>query len=112
MSCSPWWKEAESSGGIEENQSELIQNAIEFNEITAEDVMTPRPEMKAIDVECPKEELAMLFKETGYSRLPVYEEEIDKIIGVINQRNFHNYIAGTNRNIADYVMRWFLSAQR
>lgn len=47
-------EEAESSGGIEENQSELIQNAIEFNEITAEDVMTPRPEMKAIDVECPK----------------------------------------------------------
>ena len=97
-------EEAESSGGIEENQSELIQNAIEFNEITAEDVMTPRPEMKAIDVECPKEELAVLFKETGYSRLPVYEEEIDKIIGVINQKDFHNYIAGTNRNIADYVM--------
>lgn len=46
----------------------------------------------------------MLFKETGYSRLPVYEEEIDKIIGVINQKDFHNYIAGTNRNIADYVM--------
>ena len=97
-------EEAESSGGIEENQSELIQNAIEFNEITAEDVMTPRPEMKAIDVECPQEELAVLFKETGYSRLPVYEEEIDKIIGVINQKDFHNYIAGTNRNIADYVM--------
>ena len=97
-------EEAESSGGFEENQSELIQNAIEFNEITAEDVMTPRPEMKAIDVECPKEELAVLFKETGYSRLPVYEEEIDKIIGVINQKDFHNYIAGTNRNIADYVM--------
>ncbi len=97
-------EEAESSGGIEERHSKLIQNAIEFNELTAEDVMTPRPEMKAIDIECPKEELAEMFKDTGYSRLPVYEEDIDKIVGVINQKDFHNYISGTGRNVADYIM--------
>lgn len=97
-------EEAESSGGIEERHSELIQNAIEFYELKAEDVMTPRPEMKAIDVECPKEELAEMFKDTGYSRMPVYEEDIDKIVGVINQKDFHNYISGTNKNIADYIM--------
>ena len=96
-------EEAESSGGIEERHSELIQNAIEFYELTAEDVMTPRPEMKAIDIECSKEELAEMFKDTGYSRMPVYEEDIDKIVGVINQKDFHNYISGTNRNIADYI---------
>lgn len=97
-------EEAESSGGIEERHSELIQNAIEFYELKAEDVMTPRPEMKAIDVECPKEELAEMFKDTGYSRMPVYEEDIDKIVGVINQKDFHNYISGTSKNIADYIM--------
>ncbi|MBQ4595814.1 MAG: HlyC/CorC family transporter, partial [Firmicutes bacterium] len=87
----------------DEEHSELIQNAIEFYELTAEDVMTPRPEMEAIETDCPKEELAEIFKSTGYSRLPVYEEDIDKIIGVINQKDFHNHIVGTNKNIVDYV---------
>ena len=96
-------EEAETVGGIDENRSELIQNAIEFDELTAEDVMTPRPEMVTIDIECSKEELAEIFRDTGYSRIPVYEEEIDKIIGVINQKDFHNYILGTNKTIAEYI---------
>lgn len=96
-------EEAEEGGGIEKMHSELIQNAIEFYELTAEDVMTPRPEMEAIETDCPKEELAEIFKSTGYSRLPVYEEDVDKIIGVINQKDFHNHIVGTNKNIVDYV---------
>jgi len=96
-------EEAESSGGIGETHSELIQNAIEFYELTAEDVMTPRPKMEAIDVDCSKENLADLFKFTGYSRLPVYEDDIDKIIGVINQKDFHNYIIGSDRTIAEFV---------
>lgn len=96
-------EEAEEGGGIEKMHSELIQNAIEFYELTAEDVMTPRPEMVAIDTDCPKEELGEIFKSTGFSRLPVYEEDIDKIIGVINQKDYHNHIVGTNRNIVDYV---------
>ena len=96
-------EEAETGGSIDEERSELIQNAIEFDELTAEDVMTPRPEMEAIDIDCTKEELATIFEETGFSRLPVYEEEIDKIIGVINQKDFHNYVVGKNMEIADFV---------
>lgn len=96
-------EEAEEGGGIEKMHSELIQNAIEFYELTAEEVMTPRPEMEAIETDCSKEELAEIFKSTGYSRLPVYEEDIDKIIGVINQKDFHNHIVGTSKNIVDYV---------
>lgn len=96
-------EEAEEGGGIEKMHSELIQNAIEFYELTAEEVMTPRPEMEVIEIDCPKEELAEIFKSTGFSRLPVYEEDIDKIIGVINQKDFHNHIVGTNKNIVDYV---------
>ena len=96
-------EEAEEAGGIEKRHSELIQNAIEFYELTAEEVMTPRPEMVAIETDCPKDELAEIFKTTGYSRLPVYEEDIDKIMGVINQKDFHNHIVGTQKNIVDYV---------
>ena len=97
-------EEAETGGSIDEGRSELIQNAIEFDELTAEEVMTPRPEMVAVDTECTNEELAELFRETGFSRLPVYEEEIDHIIGVINQKDFHNHIAGTDKKIMDYII--------
>jgi CBS domain containing-hemolysin-like protein len=96
-------EEAETIGGINNEQSELIQNAIEFNERMASDVLTPRIDMATIDAELPKEEVAQLFKKTGYSRVPVYEEDVDKIIGVLNQKDFHNYIAGTGKPIADYV---------
>jgi CBS domain containing-hemolysin-like protein len=97
-------EEAETVGGIDQQQSTLIQNAIEFNELTAEDVMTPRPKMEAIDIDCELEELGEIFKTTGFSRLPVYEEEIDRIIGVINQKDYHNYIVGTGKTIADYIV--------
>ena len=97
-------EEAQTGGAIDESRSELIQNAIEFDELTAEDVMTPRPDMVAVETDCTVEELAQIFRETGYSRLPVYEEEIDHIIGVINQKDFHNHIVGTDKKIVDYII--------
>ncbi|MCQ2547238.1 MAG: hemolysin family protein [Clostridia bacterium] len=96
-------EEAEEGGGLDEERSELIQNAIEFDELTAEEVMTPRPEMVAIDSDCSEDELAKIFEESGFSRVPVYEEEIDKIIGVINQKDFHYHVLGTDKTILDYV---------
>ena len=65
--------------------------------------MKPRPEMVAVDTECSQEELAKIFAESGYSRLPVYEEEIDKIIGVIHQKDFFYHLQGTDKKISDYV---------
>lgn len=96
-------EEAETEGGIDEDQSELIQNAIEFNEVEALDVLTPRVDLVAIDVETPKEEVARIFKETGFSRLPVYEDEIDNILGTLNQKDFHNQIAGTDKTISEFI---------
>ena len=96
-------EEAETGGSIDNEQSELIQNAIEFNDLEAWDVLTPRIDMKAIEVHTSKEELAELFKATGFSRFPVYEDEIDHIIGVINQKDFHNYVVGTNKSVTDYI---------
>lgn len=96
-------EEAETEGGIDEDQSELIQNAIEFNEVEALDVLTPRVDLVAIEVETPKEEVARIFKETGFSRLPVYEDEIDNILGTLNQKDFHNQIAGTDKTISEFI---------
>ena len=96
-------EEAEVVGGIEAEQSELIQNAIEFNELTAEEVMTPHVDIEAIDITMGEYEVAEILKKTGYSRLPVYEDDLDKILGVLNQKDFHNYIIGSNKTISDFV---------
>jgi len=96
-------EEAETEGGIDEEQSELIQNAIEFNDLDAWDVLTPRVDLAAIDVTTPEEEIAELFRKTGFSRLPVYEDEIDNILGVLNQKDFYNEIYGTKKTVAEYV---------
>ncbi|MEG0919046.1 MAG: hemolysin family protein [Anaerovoracaceae bacterium] len=96
-------EEAETVGGIEAGQSELIQNAIEFNDLTAEDVLTPRVDVEAISIDMSEEEVGEIFKNTGFSRLPVYEDDMDKVLGVLNQKDFHNYIVGSQRTISDFV---------
>lgn len=94
---------AETEGSIDEEQSELIQNAIEFNDLEAWDVLTPRVEIESIEIDETKEEIAKLFLETGYTRLPVYEDDMDNIIGVLNQKDFHNHIQNTDEGISEYV---------
>lgn len=97
-------EEAENAGSIEEEHSELIQKAIGFYDLAVEDVMTPRPSICAVDSECSNDEVAEIFRKTGYSRLPVYEEDMDKIIGVINHKDFCNNVMGTTKNITDYIV--------
>lgn len=96
-------EEAETEGGIDVEQSELIQNAIEFNDLEAWDVLTPRVDIKAIETDAGEEDVAALFLETGFSRLPVYEDDLDNIVGVLNQKDFHNYIKGGRASISEYV---------
>ncbi len=96
-------EEAQTEGGIDEGQSELIQNAIEFNDLEAWDVLTPRVDIKAIEIDEDEDEIAELFLETGFSRLPVYEDDLDNIIGVLNQKDFHNYIKGGRASVSEYI---------
>lgn len=96
-------EEAETDGGIDEGQSELIQNAIEFNDLVAIDVLTPRVDMEAIDIDMTNDEVDEIFRNTGFSRLPVYDDDLDEILGVLNQKDFHNYIYGKENSISDFV---------
>lgn len=96
-------EEAATEGNIMSEQEELIQNAIDFSDLEAWDVLTPRVDIKAIEIDDTKEDVGMLFKDTGFSRMPVYEDDLDNILGVLNQKDFHNFISGTKKNIADYV---------
>ena len=83
-------EEAEAGGAIGEEQSELIANAIEFNDIEAIDILTPRVDIVAVERGTPVSEIKKVFKESGLSRLPVYEDDLDDIIGVINQKDLYN----------------------
>ena len=83
-------EEAEAGGAIGEDQSELIANAIEFNDIEAIDILTPRVDIVAVERGTPVADIKKVFKESGLSRLPVYEDDLDDIIGVINQKDLYN----------------------
>jgi len=98
-------EEAETDGYIDEDSSELIQNAIYFRDLEANDILTPRVDIVAVSTETSKEEIASIFKYTGFSRVPVYTEGegMDNIIGVLNQKDFHNYISGTDEEIGAYI---------
>ncbi len=80
-------EEAEQDGELDENESELIRNAIEFDDIEVEDIYTSRVDLVAVDIEDSVEDIADQFMR-GYSRLPVYRDNIDNIIGVLNHKDF------------------------
>ena len=95
--------EAEQEGGIDEQESILIRSAIGFSEQEAKDILTPRIDIAGVSTEDTKEEIAQVFVETGYSRLPVYEENIDHIVGILYQKDFYNYIYHTETEVSSII---------
>ena len=81
-------EEAEESGDIDEDESTLIKSAIEFNDLEVGDIFTPRIDITAVRSDVTKEALAKEFSESGYSRIPVYEEDLDNIIGIVYYKDF------------------------
>ncbi|MFI3169476.1 MAG: hemolysin family protein [Faecalibacterium sp.] len=81
--------EAESDGGITDRESELIRSAIEFDDVEVEDVLTPRVDVIALEDDVTMTQLGDLFEESGFSRLPVYHDTIDNIIGVVHEKDYH-----------------------
>ena len=81
-------EEAESEGGLEHHESELIRAAIEFNDMEVEEILTPRVDIVAAPETVTMEELAVLFAESGYSRIPIYQESIDNLTGLVHEKDF------------------------
>lgn len=78
----------EENGAIEPAEKELIENVFEFNNLTAADVMTHRTEMTALWIEDTEEEIVQTIIESGFSRFPVYDRDVDDIIGILSTRKF------------------------
>ena len=89
-------EEAESGGEIDAHESELIRSAIEFNDLTAEDILTPRVDMTAVSADADVETVARAFEESGYSRLPVYDDGIDNIVGILHEKDFYTRADGVS----------------
>lgn len=96
-------EEARQDGGIDEQEGDLLRNALEFNELKAADILTPRIDVVGVNVCAGAEEIASVFTETGYSRLPVYQDSIDNIVGILYHKDFYNKIYGTGRGIKDVI---------
>ena len=82
-------EEVEQEGGLDEDEGELLRNAVEFGDLEVKDILTHRVDLEAVSITATKEEVAKAFTESRFSRLPVYEESIDKIVGVIHQKDFY-----------------------
>lgn len=81
-------EEIEEQGVLEEQESNLVRSALDFDDITVNNILTPRVKVVAIDIHTPLDEVREMFFSEMYSRVPVYEKTIDNIIGVINQKDF------------------------
>ena len=96
--------EAESGGEIDSEERDLIKSAIEFNDREVEDILTPRIDVCAVELGTDRKEIIDTFLDTGYSRLPVYRDTIDNIIGVIHQKDlFHQMQKNGGGRIEDIV---------
>ncbi len=83
-------EEAEEEGDIDKDDGELIKSAIEFNDLEVGDIFTPRIDITAVSKDASYDEVSSVFSESGYSRLPVYNGDIDDIIGIVYYKDFYN----------------------
>lgn len=101
--------EAQQDGGIDEQEGELIRSAIEFVDAEAADILTPRVDVVAIDKETSFEEITEIFHTTGFSRLPVYDETIDDIIGILHEKDFFYTCKEGKASITDVLKKPFFT---
>ena len=86
-------EEANEDGDIEDHESDLITNAMEFNDLDVGEILTPRIDVIAIDIDdYTIEEIELKYRDSGFSRLPVYKETIDNIIGVLIEKDFYYHL--------------------
>lgn len=97
--------EAEQDGGLDEDESELIRSAIEFSDLTAGEILTPRIDIVSIKEDTDLREIMMMFFDSGYSRFPVVGESIDDIKGVLHEKDFFYAYNTGKRDLSPYYQK-------
>ena len=96
-------EEAEEDGTLKEEETELIRSVIEFDDLEVMDILVPRVNMVAVSVTDSLEEIKEVFEKEGYSRLPVYRDTIDTVIGIIHQKDFFNAYLEKKENLNEII---------
>ena len=95
--------EVQQDGSIDENEGGLLKNAIEFSEQEARDILIHRVDLAALPVDADKKRIAEMFNETKYSRLLIYQDTIDNILGTLHQKDFYVGTGVTDKPIREIL---------
>jgi CBS domain containing-hemolysin-like protein len=92
-------EEIEDQGVLEEQESELVQSALDFDEVTADEILTPRVDVISVDIEDSIEEIKNVFIAERYSRIPVYEKNMDNVVGILHEKDFFKSYLENPKNV-------------
>ena len=95
--------EIEEEGVLEESESDLVRSALDFNETIVSEILTPRVKVVGVEINSSIEEIKNVFLTEMYSRLPVYEKNIDNIVGIITQKDFFKMISENRSDIQNII---------
>lgn len=95
----------EESGELIEDEKEMIHSVIEFTDTVAREVMTPRTDIDAVEVNSTPEEVAKVIRDTGHTRIPIYEGTIDRIVGIVHAKDLLHTLLEGNGNALRSIMR-------
>ena len=95
--------EVQQEGGLDEDEHELLRSAIEFNDRDAEDILTHRVDLEAVCIRDNARDISKVFDESRFSRLLVFDEDIDDIVGVIHQSDFYNDCVMRGKDLTDIM---------
>ncbi|MDN6728602.1 MAG: hemolysin family protein [Alkalibacterium sp.] len=97
--------EAESGGSIEDHESQLVKSAIEFDDLEVSTILTPRVDVVSTELDSTDQEIEELFMTHNYSRLIIYEESIDNVVGVLHEKDFNRYLRSKeNKNYGNSLL--------
>jgi CBS domain containing-hemolysin-like protein len=96
-------EEVRQEGGINAQEEDMIRRTIEFDDLTASEIVTPRVDLAAVEIAEKAELIERKFYETGFSRLPVYRETLDSIAGVLLQKDFHYSVLKQGKALEEVI---------
>ena len=91
--------EVEKQGGINANEKELIQRVIDFDALKVTEILTPRVDIQAVDITDDPADISDIFESTGHSRLPVYDKDLDHIIGILHYKDFIYHVVTGKKTV-------------
>ncbi len=104
-------EEAEEDGTLKKEETNLIRSVIEFDDLEVGDILVPRVNMVAVDVNSSMEDIKKIFVKEGYSRIPVYKNSVDTVIGTIHEKDFFNAYLKHAQNVNDILQNAFYTTE-